>query len=143
HSHTIEDNKGKTFNLKRLFYRSFMKYLIKRNTTHFFGCTKEAHESLHGTKIPKKKVEILKNGINLNNKSKVYKNEKNNKQKEINIPNYAVVIVHIGRFSPFKNHTFILDVFKALLEKKNDNYYLLLIGEGKLLPDIKEKAKEM
>src|SRR5699024_6190421 len=69
--------------------------------------------------------------------------EKNNIQKELDIPNNAVVMGHIGRFSPVKNHTFILDVFKALLEKKNDNYYLLLIGEGKLLPDIKEKAKEM
>lgn len=51
------------------------------------------------------------------------------------------VIGHVGRFQLQKNHERILEIFRQLL-KTEPNARLLLIGEGELLPKIREKACE-
>lgn len=51
------------------------------------------------------------------------------------------VIGHVGYFSEVKNHRWIIEVFRSLLEKDKD-YRLLLIGDGELRGEIEEKAKD-
>ena len=41
-----------------------------------------------------------------------------------------------------KNHTFILDLFKMILQKK-ENAMLVLLGDGELLDSMKQKAKDL
>lgn len=53
-----------------------------------------------------------------------------------------MVVGHVGAFVKQKNHTFILTIFSELLKIKA-NSILLLAGNGPLLNEIKEKAKEM
>ena len=50
------------------------------------------------------------------------------------------MVGHVGRFTYQKNHTFLIDIFKELVELDSD-YRLLLIGEGALEEQIKIKAK--
>lgn len=142
HSHTSVDNKNNSFNIKRKAYQYYMRYLIRKNATLFFGCTKEANISLHGNNLPSEKVEIIKNGIIVSNYNKVSTIEKEQLKKELNIPNNAKIIGHIGRFSPVKNQSFIIKIFNIILNKKDD-YYLLLVGEGYLLEDIKNEARNL
>jgi glycosyltransferase involved in cell wall biosynthesis len=47
------------------------------------------------------------------------------------------VIGHAGRFIEQKNHKFILEIFNEI-HKKCPKALLVLAGDGKLLPDIKE-----
>ena len=49
------------------------------------------------------------------------------------------VIGHVGRFNPVKNHPFLLDVFYEI-KKQREDAFLLLIGEGGCMEDVKEKA---
>ena len=48
---------------------------------------------------------------------------------ELNIPESAFVLGHVGRFSEVKNHTFLVDVFIDTYGK-NKNAFLLMIGDG-------------
>ena len=41
-----------------------------------------------------------------------------------------------------KNHEFLIDVCNELI-KKNDNSILMLIGQGPLLNDMKQKVREL
>jgi len=62
-------------------------------------------------------------------------------RKELGIPHNAEVIANVGAFRTQKNHTFIIDVFKAYYQRHNDSM-LLLVGEGELEDEIKKKVSE-
>ncbi|GHU81173.1 putative glycosyltransferase EpsF [Clostridia bacterium] len=51
------------------------------------------------------------------------------------------VLGHIGRFEEMKNHTFILEIFDQFV-KTNPNAFLILIGTGRLQPQIEQLAIE-
>ena len=51
------------------------------------------------------------------------------------------VIGHVGYFSEVKNHRWIIEVFRSLLEKDKD-FRLLLIGDGALRGEIENQARE-
>ena len=61
---------------------------------------------------------------------------------ELGIPDDARVVGHVGRFMTQKNHTFLLDVFKALSEK-DEKAILLLIGDGELRGEIEQKINAL
>lgn len=48
-----------------------------------------------------------------------------------------IIIGHVGRFTEQKNHKKLIEIFDYLY-KKNNNYRLLLIGEGELKENIKK-----
>ena len=54
----------------------------------------------------------------------------------------SLVIGHVGRFIPLKNHEFLLDVFYEI-HKKEQSTALLLIGNGELFNKMEEKAKKL
>jgi glycosyltransferase involved in cell wall biosynthesis len=53
------------------------------------------------------------------------------------LPENAFVIGYVARFIKEKNHSFLLDVFMNVLQK-NNNAYLLLVGDGKMRDKIKK-----
>ena len=52
------------------------------------------------------------------------------------------VVGHVGRFSPQKNHRFLLSVFSALHAVRNDAK-LLLVGEGELEEQLRIEVKAL
>lgn len=87
------------------------------------------------------KVVLLNNAIEL---EKFSYNEKirNKKRKELKIKKNQIVIGHIGRFVTQKNHTFLIDIFNEIY-KENNNTVLLLVGQGPLVEEIKEKVNQL
>lgn len=53
----------------------------------------------------------------------------------------AYVVGHIGRLSPVKNHMFLLEVFRNILDSK-PNAHLLLVGSGELKEQITQAIAE-
>lgn len=119
-----------------VYKRLFSKLLIKLFSTKQIAVSNEAGKTLYG-KIP---YSIIYNGIDLN---KFTYNEIDRKKtrKELNIEE-NFVIGHIGRFETQKNHNFLIDIFNEILKQK-ENAILLLIGEGPLGNQIKEKVKNL
>lgn len=80
---------------------------------------------------------VIRNGINF--KRFITLDESKSQIREsIGIPKNAFVVGHIGRFTHQKNHDFLIDVFKEVADKK-ENAFLLLIGSGSLMNEVKAK----
>ena len=103
-----------------------LKWITKHYQTRLIALNiqmKQELDKLFGQEI----VTILNNGIN----QSLYQHpfDKVQKRNELCLPKDAFIIVHVGRFSPIKNHNFLVDVF-AEIKKKEKNAFLLLIGKG-------------
>ena len=53
-----------------------------------------------------------------------------------------MIVGHVGRFHPQKNHFFILDVFAKLLQKEPEAE-LWLIGTGENKEEVEKRAKQL
>ena len=138
HSHSTSNKKE----WKRDLIKNILRPFSKLYANQFFACTKHAGEWLFGKKIiERKELNVLNNAIDL---KKFEFNEKirEDLRKEFGIKEDTIVIGHIGRFVTVKNHEFLIDVFNELI-KKNDNSILMLIGQGPLLNDMKQKVRDL
>ena len=115
-------------------YRQF----ILENATDFLACSVKAARWLFGERF--QNYTIFKNGIDLE-KYEFDINTREKYREELNLNN-KFVVGHVGRFVKAKNHEFILKIFKEIM-KRSDNCLLLMVGEGELLEDIKEKSINM
>lgn len=61
-------------------------------------------------------------------------------RKELQINENTLVLVHTGRFTKQKNHTYLIDVAISL-NKRYSDFILLLIGDGPLKKEICEKIE--
>lgn len=135
HSHTAP---VKTFRYVGLIgkYKKYSKNLINKVATKKFACSSSAGEWLYDNN----NFEILKNGIP--SKKYYYNQEKYKKIRDnLNIQKNEIVVGHVGSFSLPKNHSFIIKIFKELVNK-NSKYKLVLIGEGEFKKNIEKEIKE-
>ena len=88
----------------------------------------------------KGEVLLLNNGLDLS--KFVFRQDcRVGKRCELGIEN-ALVIGHIGRFEKQKNHDFLLRLF-SYIQKKRKDVYLICVGDGSLLADMKALANEL
>lgn len=141
HCHSDTRFKEKNSSLIRRYYISFMKILIKYYSTSCIAVSDLAAECLYGDQWKNNtKCSVIPCGIDINLYSVSHR--KLSLRGELGIPSDAFVLGHVGRFSTPKNHHFLIDVF-AEFRKKNDKAYLVLVGDGSLKAEIKEKVKEL
>lgn len=136
HSHSTSEGKGVVAVVKKI-----IRAPLKNIADYLFACSDKAGEWLYGKKFLKKENYILlKNAIDT---KKFLYNEKTEERirKEFGLDG-KFVLVHVGRFSPPKNHSFLLDIF-AEIYKKDKNCRLLLVGDGGLRPQIEAQVKKL
>lgn len=105
-------------------------------STHLIACSKEAGDFLY----PNNDYTLINNGID----PKRYEyNKKVRKEirNELNLSN-KFILGHIGRFNFQKNHDFLVDIFNEYIKLDKDAH-LLLIGEGELESNIKDKLVKL
>ena len=130
HSHNSNQDK----NIKYLFKRYYMRK-IPETATELFACGKAAGDWMFGGKT----YRLLPNAIAA--EKYIYEEEKAKKiKKELDLEK-NIVIGHIGRFNPQKNHKFLIDIFEKCFEK-NQKVRLMLIGDGEGRKEIENKVKE-
>lgn len=138
HSHSTTNKKEKKKNLLKQVLRPFSKLFA----TDYMCCSELAGRWLFGDKkYDKGNVYLLNNAIDLD-KFKYNETLRKKKRKELGIEDDTLVIGHIGRFVAQKNHDYLIDIFNEI-HKKNNNSVLLLAGQGPLMEEIKNKAKEL
>ncbi|MGM9986278.1 MAG: glycosyltransferase family 1 protein [Bacillaceae bacterium] len=118
-------------------FRLYGRMNLKQNTNHYFACSKQAGQWLFGAN---EKVTVLNNAVDT---EAFHPNEQIRQQirTELQIED-KLVIGHVGRFNKQKNHAFLIDIFNEVY-KQNKNAVLLLIGQGTLMDDIKEKVASL
>lgn len=124
----------------KLPIKLFCKSRLKANINHNYTCGIAAAECYFGKKVVEKgDYELIPNAIEV--EQFVFNdNVRKNLRKKYNLQDKHV-IGHVGRFMKQKNHIFLLNVFKQLVEK-DSHAYLVLLGDGELMESIKAKAKE-
>lgn len=111
---------------------------MERYADIFLACSIEAGKFKFSNKIiQSEKFHIIKNGIELE-KYAYNKSFRLAKRKELSIDNQTL-ICHVGRFSPEKNHSFVLDVFNEYLKIDANSYLLLIGGNGPTEKHIRNK----
>ena len=118
HCHNSSNDGGKI----KYYVHKYNKKRLGKYATHFWSCSETASSWFFDLK-------------------KYEKNEvvRNQYRKELHVQN-KIVIGHVGRFHVQKNHAFLIKVFECLSER-NEKYHLLMVGQGKLEPEIRELVK--
>ena len=137
HNHTTDSEaEGFRTKIKRVL-RPFAKAFANQN----WACSKLAGEWMYGKEaVEKGSVTVINNAIDLD-KFAFNHDKRDELRKELGLEG-KFVIGHVGRFMKPKNHEFLIDVF-AEVAKQKENSVLLLVGEGELLENIREKVKKL
>lgn len=129
HSHSSSQDKNWKYLIKFVYQRKIPQY-----ATQLLACGEEAGQWMfRGAQF-----QILNNAIDAFSYRFDYAKRLEMREK-LGIAQTALVIGHVGRFHPSKNHEFLIDIFEAVLKKTEA--VLLLIGDGNLRMNIQEKVK--
>lgn len=108
--------------------------LFQSSLTDRFACGRDAGEWLFGNRP----FTVIPNGKDL----PAYGFDpqvREDVREELGLAEGEVAIGHVGGFNEQKNHVKLVEVF-AKLYRRDSSSRLFLIGEGRLMPEVKEKA---
>jgi glycosyltransferase involved in cell wall biosynthesis len=135
HSHSTRSQGGVISRLYKWYAGNF----IFRNATHFMACSQKSAEWLFLEKA--NKALIVKNAIDCD--QFMYSSLQREKiRKAFSINKNTFVVGHVGRFDHPKNHIFLIDIFKRILDVHKDSL-LILIGDGELKNLVKNKVNDL
>lgn len=125
--------------------KNILKYLLKPFSkiyaTNYFACSKYAGQWLFGKNILRNNnFLVLKNAIDVD-KFKFNQSIRTEIRNKYNLDG-KFVIGHVGRFCYQKNHEFLIDIFNEIY-KSEKSAVLILIGEGELVNQIKNKVNKL
>lgn len=139
HSHgTSFECRGKLAHWIHLFLHKNNREKFLRATDYCFACSTEAGRWLFGNQD--RHVYTIKNAIETE-KFQYDPEVRQQMKDELDLNGYTV-FGHVGRFTEIKNHKFLLEIYAEIF-KKNSQTCLLLVGEGELLEEMKEKASAL
>lgn len=124
----------------------FLRRNLWKQADTLLTCSKEAAISVFGKQaVDAGMVRFFPNAIPVD-KFVFRPEERKRVRQELNqiceIDDSTFVLGHVGRFSPVKNHKYLLQIMAAY-SKKNPNAILLLLGSGQTMEETKALAKEL
>lgn len=131
HSHNANQDKNLKYPIKLWYRRSIPRY-----ATALFSCGKDAGDWM----FRGAPYQIVNNAID----TAAYCYDptgRDEMRRRLGLTD-ELVVGHVGRFNPQKNHPFLLDIFAALL-KKQPNAVLLLVGGGAEQEKMRQKAQTL
>lgn len=132
HSHNSRQDRDIKYPIKML-----CKRFIRREATDLFACGVEAGRWMFGTDD----FTVVRNAIDVDEYA-FDGTRRERTRRDLGVPEGTLVIGHVGRFMPQKNHAFILDVFAEVLRLRPDAV-LLLIGDGELRAVREQQAADL
>ena len=128
HSHSAEQRRDLKYPI-RLYYRR----QIPKTATELFACGKQAGDWLYrglSYRIIPNAIDTTAYAYDPSLRDKV--------RKEFGLSEKTLVVGHVGRFSPMKNHRFLIQVF-ASIHKNEPDSCLLLVGDGNLRRELEQQ----
>lgn len=129
HAHSSSQTKDSKYLLKLIFKRG-----IRKHATDLLACSRAAGEWMFGGDD----FLVMNNAIDAAQYTHCPETALRVRE-ELGIPTDALVVGHVGRFDPPKNHEFLLRVFSKLPK----NTRLLLVGDGQLRKAAEKQAYEL
>ena len=132
----------------------FLRRNLADKADYLFTCSELAGISVYGEKAVREgKTIFIPNAIDC--AGFTFDPEKRKKMREELGLTDALIIGHVGRFHYAKNHEYLLRVFAELCRMSagaggstaetgaDQNYHLILLGEGPLMEDTRKLAEEL
>lgn len=137
HSHNTSSGHGVIAIIKK-----FLQYPLRFQADYFFGCSEIAGEWLFGKKVVQSdRYFMLKNAVDIE-KYSYRQNIRNRIRKELEIDDDTILIGHVGRMHPQKNHYFLIKFFSQLVSQQS-NVRLVLLGDGELREDVEQQINQL
>ena len=137
HSHCTGKVKDLMYRLLKIFSYPFLRFI----PDEYCACSIAAGEWKFPQSVVRKKLRVINNGVDLDlfspNQAK-----RTEIRRKYEIGEDTLVIGNVGRFSLPKNQPFTFEVFKSL-KNKIENSKLILVGDGELMDEAKERVKEL
>ncbi len=127
---------GSGFKMK--FYERLDKIILRR-FNKIIAVSDEIKEEILDSRIPKSKVSVINNGIDLSRFKGI---RKTNIREEFKIAPRNKIVGTIGRLTKEKGHIYLLQVAKEVSKKFLDTTFLI-VGDGILREKLMEQAKAM
>ena len=140
HAHASdEENKSKFHKLQT----SLNRICNVSFANHYFTCSTIAAEYQYGKNFcGKHKIVTMPNSVKTEKFCiDIDSVEKEKYYRELKISEENFVLIHVGRFYNQKNHSFLIDIVKAV-KKDCPNVVALLVGTGELQDNIKKKVEK-
>ncbi len=124
-------------------FRTINQYRVKKYATDIVGCSTGAAQLLSANQLNcDPNCSVLFCGIDLGHFKKIAQNHEailNSLLKKYEISRDSIVIGHVGRMMPQKNHFFLLKIFRELAHR-DKRYILFLAGTGERLEEIRKRV---
>lgn len=114
-----------------------LKWLMKHYPVQLIALNKSMKASMDQI-LQTDCTRILNNGVDMSGFQKPF--DWNAKRNELNVPQNAFVIAHVGRFTPIKNHEFLAKVFQQI-KKKKPEAFLLMVGRGETEEKVRNQLE--
>lgn len=132
HCHSSSQDKNIKYLIKLWYKRKIPKY-----STGLFACGQIAGEWMFGKKT---QFFVLPNAIDTGNY--IFSTEKRRIMRQaLGLPDNALVLGHVGRFSEVKNHKFLVELLRQI-SSNNNNVYMLFVGKGELMKNIQQMVSD-
>ncbi|MGN0240132.1 MAG: glycosyltransferase family 1 protein [Candidatus Weimeria sp.] len=122
---------------KKNILKNILRHFSRIYPNELFACSEYAGRWLYGDKAS---FRVIKNAIDIG-RFRYDEKTRTEIRKKLGIDD-KLVLGHVGRFEPQKNHDFLLDIFHSV-HQINPETVLLLIGGGELEDQMKKKAEEL
>lgn len=129
HSHNSNQDKNLKYLIKKIYMKKIPMY-----ATDLMACGKMAGDWMFG----RRQYTVICNAIDTR-KYVFTPTVSDESRQKLQIEKNDIVIGHIGRFHPQKNHSFLIDIFFECV-KQNSNVKLLLVGDGNNKKKIQDKV---
>ena len=136
HSHSV-----RMFHGLKGFMDIVLSYPTRWIADYCLACSRPAGIARFGRKIVSSdRFEIMKNALKLT--TLVYDPIVRDTYRARLGLEGKFVIGNVGRFDPMKNHAFLLELF-SMIQRKDPNTMLLLVGDGEQRPAIEAQIKSL
>ncbi len=139
HSHNAPASEHRR--LRSHLIRPVMRRWMEQYMTHGLGCSEVACTYQFGADWKfNQHCRVLHYGLNWEAFERPA--DEHSIRAQLGLPQDALVIGHVGRFDPQKNHIFLLDVAQRVASLRPDAHFLL-VGDGVLRSAIQEQARAL
>lgn len=124
----------------RVAYTNYLNHLVDKYSTSIFSNSITALKFFFSKQYPDDpRLKVIRNGIELKSILSITDTREELKKK-LGLPEGKFIVGHTGRFAEAKNHHFLLDVAKKLVEIDKNFYFVLL---GKDTPKLESYAEKL
>ena len=128
-------------NASHRLIRALSEPVLLRSADAFLACSREAADFMFPKRaVEQGKVTVLKNGIDVD-RFAFWQEDRDRIRKQLGLEN-RLVLCSVGRFSPEKNHLFLLEAFVQLRKREPRAALLLVGGDGPLRDTIRTRIRE-